>query len=129
MARLRYTRHGPVVYEDTVKHVAYAVRAAWLEPGSAPYLASLRMDQAKTWEEFRDACSYSRIPAENMVWADRDGNIGYQAVAITPIRRNFSGRGRNKHPRTDGDWRRAGGSHYRRSDEVLEWRDSGKVGF
>ena len=47
---LRYTRHGPVVYEDTVHHVAYAVRAAWLEPGSSPYLASLRMDQAKTWE-------------------------------------------------------------------------------
>jgi penicillin amidase len=26
-----------------------------------------------------------------MVWADRDGNIGYQAVAVTPIRRNWSG--------------------------------------
>ena len=30
------------------------------------------MDQARTWEEFRNACSYSRIPAENMIWADRD---------------------------------------------------------
>ena len=34
------------------------------------------MDQAKTWEEFGDACTYSRIPSENMVWADRRGNIG-----------------------------------------------------
>ena len=88
---LKFTRHGPVLSEDKTHHKAYALRAAWMEIGGAPYLASLRMDQANTWEEFRDACSYSRIPAENMVWADRDGNIGYQAVAITPIRRNFSG--------------------------------------
>src|SRR6202023_2376302 len=76
---LKYTRHGPVVYEDTAHHVAYAVRAAWLEPGGAPYLASLRMDQAKTWEEFRDACGYSNIPGENMVWADAQGNMGWAA--------------------------------------------------
>jgi penicillin G amidase len=49
------------------------------------------MDQARTWEEFRDACSYSRIPAENMVWADVTGTIGYQAVAIAPVRPNWSG--------------------------------------
>ncbi|MBI4477545.1 MAG: penicillin acylase family protein [Acidobacteria bacterium] len=88
---LKYTRHGPVLREDRANHVAYALRAAWLEVGSAPYLASLRMNQARNWEEFRDACSYSRIPAENMVWADRDGTIGHQAVAISPIRRNWSG--------------------------------------
>jgi penicillin G amidase len=88
---LHFTRHGPVVYEDTVHHVAYAVRAAWLEPGGAPYLASLRMDQARTWDEFRAACAYSNIPGENMVWADRAGNIGWQAVGIAPIRRNYSG--------------------------------------
>jgi penicillin amidase len=88
---LKYTRHGPVLHEDRERHKAYALRAAWMEIGGAPYLASLRMDQAKSWDEFRDACSYSRIPAENMIWADVTGTIGYQAVAITPIRRNFSG--------------------------------------
>ncbi len=88
---LKYTRHGPVLFEDKEHHKAYALRAAWMEIGGAPYLASLRMDQAKSWEEFRDACSFSRIPAENMVWADVTGAIGYQAVAITPIRHNFSG--------------------------------------
>jgi penicillin amidase len=88
---LKYTRHGPVLYEDKEHHKAYALRAAWMETGSAPYLASLRMDQAKSWDEFREACAFSRIPAENMVWADLSGTIGYQAVAITPIRRNFSG--------------------------------------
>ena len=86
-----YTRHGPVVYEDSVHHVAYAVRAAWLEPGGAPYMASLRMDQARTWDEFRDACAASNIPGENMIWADRTGNIGWQAVGIAPIRTHWSG--------------------------------------
>jgi penicillin amidase len=88
---LKFTRHGPVLSEDREHHKAYALRAAWMEIGAAPYLASLRMDQAKSWDEFREACSFSRIPAENMVWADVTGTIGYQAVAITPIRRNFSG--------------------------------------
>jgi|HubBroStandDraft_6_1064221.scaffolds.fasta_scaffold52562_1 penicillin amidase len=88
---LKYTRHGPVVYEDKIQHKAYAVRAAWREIGGAPYLASLRMDQAHSWDEFRNACAFSRIPAENMIWADRAGNIGYQAVGIAPQRPNWSG--------------------------------------
>jgi penicillin amidase len=91
VATFKYTRHGPVVYEDTVRHLAYAVRAAWLEPGGAPYLASLRMDQARNWDEFRKACAYSNIPGENMIWADVKGNIGWQAVGIAPIRPKSSG--------------------------------------
>ena len=88
---LKYTRHGPVVYEDRERNLAYAVRAGWMEIGGAPYLASLRMDQAKTWEEFRAACNYSNIPGENMIWAGRDGTIGWQSVGIAPVRRNWSG--------------------------------------
>jgi penicillin amidase len=88
---LKYTRHGPVLYEDSKNHKAYALRAGWLEIGGSPYLASLRMDQAKTWEEFRDACSFSNTPSENMVWADTANNIGWQAVGITPLRRGWSG--------------------------------------
>ena len=91
VVELKYTRHGPVVFEDSAENLAYAVRPAWMEVGGAPYLASLRMDQATTWEEFRNASDYSNIPGENMVWAGRDGNIGWQAVGIAPIRRNFSG--------------------------------------
>ncbi|MFT4606254.1 MAG: penicillin amidase [Rhodothermales bacterium] len=85
----RYTRHGPVTFQEG--STAYAVRAAWLEIGGAPYLASLRMDQATTWEEFREACEYSHIPGENMIWAGRDGTIGWQAVGIAPVRPNWSG--------------------------------------
>ncbi len=87
----RFTRHGPVVLRDPEERIAYAVRAAWLEVGGAPYLASLRMDQARSWEEFREACTFSNIPGENMVWADREGTIGWQAVGIAPIRRSWSG--------------------------------------
>jgi penicillin amidase len=88
---LKFTRHGPVLHEDKNHHKAYALRAAWLEVGAAPYLASLRMDQARNWEEFREACSFSNAPSENMVWADVDNNIGWQAAGITPLRRNWNG--------------------------------------
>lgn len=88
---LYYSHHGPVSYLNKEKHIAYAVRCAWLEPGGSPYLASLRMDQAKTWEEFQEACTYSNIPGENMIWADTEGNIGWQAVGIAPVRNNYSG--------------------------------------
>ena len=87
----KYTRHGPVTYEDPEHQLAYAVRCGWLEIGGSPYLASLRMDQARTFAEFREACNYSHIPGENMIWADREGNIGWQAVGIAPVRRNWSG--------------------------------------
>jgi penicillin G amidase len=88
---LKYTRHGPVLFEDRTNHKAYALRAGWMEPGGAPYLASLRMDQATTWEEFKAACTFSNMPSENMVWVDRQGNIGWHAAGIQPIRRNWSG--------------------------------------
>jgi penicillin G amidase len=88
---LKFTRHGPVIFEDKAHHKAYAVRAAWLQPGGAPYLGSLRMDQSQTWDQFRDAISFARIPAMNMIWGDRTGNIGYNAAVIAPRRMNFSG--------------------------------------
>jgi penicillin G amidase len=91
IADLLFTIHGPVTFVDSSKLTAYAVRAAWLQKGSAPYLSSLRINQAKTWEEFREACSYAFIPGENMVWADKKGNIGWQVVGIAPIRNSYSG--------------------------------------
>jgi len=87
----KYTRHGPVTFVDAKRNKAYAVRAAWMEPGGAPYMASLRINGSKTWEEFREACSYSHIPGENMIWADKEGNIGWQTVGIAPIRKNWDG--------------------------------------
>ena len=88
---LYYSIHGPVTLIDENRNKAYAVRCGWLEVGGSPYLASLRMNQSNSWEEFREACNYSNIPGENMIWADKDGNIGWQAVGIAPIRNTHSG--------------------------------------
>ena len=88
---LFYSVHGPVTFIDTRRNKAYAVKNGWSEIGGSPYLASLRMDQAKTWDEFREACTYFNIPGENMVWADKYGDIGWQAVGIAPIRKTHSG--------------------------------------
>ncbi|WP_337170933.1 penicillin acylase family protein [Gemmatimonas aurantiaca] len=88
---LAFTRHGPVLYVDSVRHQAAALRAAWLEPGSAPYLASLRLDQARNWTEARAALSYARMPALNWIWADTSGAIGWQTAAIAPVRPNWDG--------------------------------------
>ena len=43
---LRFTRHGPVISEDAERRAAFAVRAAWLETGMAPYLASIALMSA-----------------------------------------------------------------------------------
>src|SRR5260370_259600 len=90
-ADLKYTRHGPVVSYDLKHHRVYALRAAWLEEGTAPYLASLRLDEATSWAEFRAACRSFLTPSENMVWADVDGHIGWQAVGLAPRRKNWDG--------------------------------------
>jgi len=88
---LLFTKHGPITYIDSALNKGYAVRCGWLEPGGAPYLASLRYNQAKDWKQFRNAAKYSNLPGENMIWADKKGNIGWQVVGITPLRKNFSG--------------------------------------
>ena len=88
---LKFTRHGPVLHEDRAHHRVYALRAAWLEEGAAPYLASLRMDQAARWSEFEEACRSFLTPSENLVWADVDGEIGWQAVGLAPLRGKWDG--------------------------------------
>jgi len=88
---LQYTRHGPVLYVDSTRHMAVALRAGWLEVGGAPYLASLRLDQARTWSEARAALSYARMPALNWIWADTSGTIGWQTAGAAPVRPSWDG--------------------------------------
>lgn len=83
---LKFSRHGPIIFEDTLHHRAYAFRSVLSEPGTAGYLASLRLDQAQNWEEFLAAMDHWLVPSENMIYADVDGNIGWQAAGMTPIR-------------------------------------------
>jgi penicillin G amidase len=88
---LRYTVHGPVIFEDRVNKLAYALRTVASEPGAAGYLASLSVARAKNWTEFQSALARFRTPSENMVYADRAGNIGWQVAGLTPLRKGWNG--------------------------------------
>ena len=91
-AQLKFTRHGPVIFEDPSNKKAYALRAAYLEhEGTAVYLAALRINQAGNWEEFLRAMDKHYCPSLNMVYADVDGNIGWMGGSIAPIRPNWNG--------------------------------------
>jgi penicillin G amidase len=83
---LHFTDHGPVLWEDAAHHRALALRWVGTEPGTAGYLASLSVDRAQNWKEFLAALERWKLPPENMVFADVDGNIGEQSAGLTPIR-------------------------------------------
>lgn len=85
----RFTRHGPIVRED--KQRIWAVRAAWLEPGMSPYFGSVEYMRASNWRQFSSALNRWGAPSENQVYADIDGNIGYKAAGLTPIRNTWDG--------------------------------------
>jgi penicillin amidase len=91
MADLTFTRHGPVIYVEKEKNRAFAVRTAWLEPGMAPYYCSLRYLRARTFDEFTRAIDYWGAPTLNHVYADMNGNIGWAAGGLAPIRPNWDG--------------------------------------
>ena len=88
---LHYTVHGPVIYEDAARHRAYALRWVGMEPGTAGYLAGLSVARAGNWNEFLAAMERYKVPSENIVYADVDGNIGWQAAGLAPIRKGWSG--------------------------------------
>lgn len=88
---LLFTRHGPVIYEDQENRRAFAVQAAWLQPGMAPYFGSVEYMRAKNWRQFEAALNRWGAPSENQVYADRNGNIGYKPAGLMPIRENYDG--------------------------------------
>jgi len=88
---LHYTVHGPVIHEDLLRRRAYALRWVGSEPGAAGYLAGLALAQAKNWAEFSKAVARYKVPSENIVYADRSGNIGWHAAGMAPIRNGWSG--------------------------------------
>jgi penicillin amidase len=88
---LRFTRHGPVLHQDAKRHRAYALKWVGSEPGTAGYLGCLAVDRARSWREFTDALKAWKSPAENMIYADVDGNIGWVAAGLTPVRKGWDG--------------------------------------
>ena len=86
---LRFTRHGPVVYQNSTH--AFAVRLGFLEPGMAPYFGSVEYMRAGNWRQFVAALNRWGSPSENQVYADTDGNIGYKPAGLFPRRPNWDG--------------------------------------
>ncbi|HUF77144.1 MAG TPA: penicillin acylase family protein, partial [Longimicrobiales bacterium] len=89
---LKFSRHGPIFHEDPANNRAYAIRSTMHEPGSTGYLAALRLNQTDTCMEFVEELSYYHAPTENMVCGDADGNISWQASALSPRRDGWHGR-------------------------------------
>jgi len=112
---VRLTRHGPVISEDygPLKNVGepddkefvpfkdragvelpenYVIALKWtaLTP-STPFEAIWGFDRAKNWDEFREAARKFHVPAQNLLYADIEGNIAYQMPGDIPIRANGDG--------------------------------------
>lgn len=90
---VRRTHHGPIIND-----VAGGSQESWsfgwqplalswtaLEPGSL-IRSVLLLDRATNWQEFREALRHWDVPSQNFVYADVEGNIGYQAPGRIPIR-------------------------------------------
>ena len=88
---LRYTIHGPVLHVDSLRRRAYVLRWTGQEPGTAGYLAALSLARAHDWTQFSAAMARYKAPAENMVYADTKGNIGWIVGGLTPVRKNWNG--------------------------------------
>jgi len=95
---VRLTRHGPIITEvygletfaedagiETPEHYALALRWTALEP-TCVFCAIWGFDLAQGWEDFRVAASQFAVPAQNLVYADVEGNIAYQTPGNLPIR-------------------------------------------
>ena len=70
---------------------AVALRWTALDPGRTVD-ALFALNRAGNWTEFRAAAALFEVPAQNIVYADVDGNIGYQSPGKVPIRGKGDGR-------------------------------------
>jgi penicillin amidase len=83
------TRHGPIV-SDLIPGESRKLALRWtLYDGVR--IPIFEIDSAQNWQQFRDAFSKFDAPGQNVVYADVDGNIGYQATGKVPIRATGDG--------------------------------------
>jgi len=89
---VRVTRHGPIL-NDVVKSLrnspdAVAMKWTAIQPGANVIPALLMIDRAQNWNDFRESLRHWDVPSQNFIFADVDGNIGYQSPGLIPIRAN-----------------------------------------
>ena len=83
------TRHGPII-TDLVPGETRPLALRWtLYDGLR--IPFFDVDMAQNWDEFRHAFSLLDAPGQNVVYADVDGNIGYQTTGKVPIRASGDG--------------------------------------
>ena len=81
---VRITRHGPIVTE-IVSGETRPLALRWTLYDSL-HIPFLDVNEAQNWQDFRRAFSQLDAPGQNVVFADVDGNIGYQTTGKVPIR-------------------------------------------
>ena len=83
------TRHGPDDHgTDTWGNAPAGIALDAIRRLRTPFFD---VDSAQNWNEFRSAFSKLDAPGQNVVFADVDGNIGYQATGKVPIRASSDG--------------------------------------
>ncbi len=85
-----FTRHGPVIFEDRAKGHGLALRSVGLQLGAAIGLEFIPKVLAHDWAEFRAALRYA-VWGTNYMYADIDGNIGWQSAGWAPRRPHHDG--------------------------------------
>ena len=89
---LKFSRHGPVFYEDLESRRAYAVRSVVQEHGTAAYKGSFQLAQADSCADFFDRAMHWLIPSHSLICGDVEGNIALQVTGLTPDRDGWNGR-------------------------------------
>ena len=89
VADVALTRHGPII-TDLVPGETRKLALRWTlyEGTHNPFF---EVDSAENWKQFRRAFSALDAPGQNVVFADVDGNVGYQATGKIPIRASGGG--------------------------------------
>jgi penicillin amidase len=98
---VKVTRHGPVVSREGDHDLALCWTA--LEAHALRF-PSLKIDRAQNWQEFTDGLRDFSAPMQNFVYADADGNIGYYAAGLVPIRKQGDGTVPSPGDIDDHDW-------------------------
>ncbi|MCU1219889.1 MAG: Penicillin amidase, partial [Candidatus Angelobacter sp.] len=85
------TRHGPII-THLLHGETRQIALGWLvyDP-HAISVPLFDLDSAQNWDQFRKALSGFATPSQNVVYADIDGNIGYQPMGFVPIRASGDG--------------------------------------
>ena len=89
--RVLVTRRGPVITAmlDETLTQALSMSAVWLRP--LPLRGFLDVVHARSFDQFRSAFAEWPGPALNVVYADRDGHIGWQLIGQLPLRKSGNG--------------------------------------